>query len=106
MASYTIMNAPRLFYDKAWLLDDHIIEMVIWRLPDPDAGRPHGLKYSLFFGRPGDRIVAYDNERGKGDHKHVGGSELPYRFTTIERLVQDFLADVERHLQSDKRSNP
>jgi hypothetical protein len=27
--------------------------------------RPHGLKYSLFYGRPGERIIAYDNETGK-----------------------------------------
>jgi hypothetical protein len=54
------------------------------------------LKYSLFFGRDGVRIVGYDNERGKGDHKHLGVMETRYRFVSVEKLVADFLADVER----------
>ena len=54
------------------------------------------LKYSLFYGRDGVRIVGYDNERGKGDHKHLGEMETHYRFVSVEKLVADFLADVER----------
>jgi hypothetical protein len=54
------------------------------------------LKYSLFYGRDGLRIVGYDNERGKGDHKHLGEMETRYRFVSVEKLVADFLADVER----------
>lgn len=87
------MNAQRIFYDKAVLADGAIVEMTIWRLPEPSSERPHGLKYSLFFGRDGRRVVGYDNERGKGDHKHLGKVELPYQFN---QLVADFLADVER----------
>lgn len=40
--------------------------------------------------------MGYDNERGKGDHKHLGSNEVPYRFVSVEKLVADFLADVER----------
>lgn len=49
-----------------------------------------------FYGRDGVRIVGYDNERGKGDHKHLGAVETRYRFESVEKLVTDFLADVER----------
>jgi hypothetical protein len=38
--------------------------------------------------------VGYDNERGKGDHRHVGGTETAYRFAGVEQLIADFLADV------------
>ncbi len=38
----------------------------------------------------------YDNERGKGDHRHLGDLETPYAFVDIESLVADFLADVAR----------
>jgi len=55
----------------------------------------HGLKYSLFYGRPGIREVGYDNERGKGDHRHFRGSETAYRFTAPDRLMADFWADVQ-----------
>ena len=90
------MQAARIFYDKVVLPDDSILEMSIWRLPETSKERPHGLKYSLFYGREGKRLVGYDNERGKGDHKHVGDKETRYRFLSVEQLVADFLADVER----------
>ena len=71
--------------------------MVIWRLPEEDDERPHGLKYRLFYGAPGKSIVRYDNERGKGDHRHYGGVEEPYIFSTVEQLIQDFAGDIERY---------
>jgi hypothetical protein len=74
------MKAQRIFYDKAALPDSSIVKMTtISQLPKPSSDRPHGLKYSLFYGRDGVRIVGYDNERGKGDHKHVGEVETRYR---------------------------
>lgn len=90
------MKATQIFYDKAVLPDGSIVEMVIWRLPEPLPPSTHGLKYRLFFGRPGERVVAYDNERGKGDHRHVGGREMRYRFVSVEKLIADFLADVDK----------
>lgn len=90
------MKAVRLFHDKTSLPDGSIVEMSIWQLSATNAERPHGLKYSLYYGRPGERIVGYDNERGKGDHKHIEGQEMRYRFVSVEQLVADFLADVER----------
>ena len=41
-------------------------------------------------------LVGYDNERGRGDHRHIEGEEQPYSFSTPERLIDDFLADVRR----------
>lgn len=55
----------------------------------------HPFKYRLVFVRNGKRIVGYDNERGKGDHKHLHGQELLYAFADIDTLISDFLADVE-----------
>ncbi|MEO5368462.1 MAG: DUF6516 family protein [Magnetococcus sp. DMHC-1] len=58
--------------------------------------RPHGLKYSLHYGlADGTGLVRYDNETGKGDHRHIGSREEPYRFSTVENLVADFLTDVD-----------
>lgn len=90
------MKAKRIFYDKAVLPDGAVVEMVIWQLPQITPERPHGLKYSLFYGRAGQRVVGYDNELGKGDHKHLHNVETRYRFVSAEQLVADFLADVER----------
>lgn len=91
-----MVKATPLYRDKASMPDGTIVEMSIWRLPAPSAERPHGLKYRLFYGRPGERIVGYDNETGKGDHRHVRNREDAYVFTTVDALVADFIADVRR----------
>ena len=90
------MKAQRIFYDKALLPAGFIVEMVIWQLPKSNPERPHGLKYRLYYGRDNERVVGYDNERGKGDHKHIYNTEKRYRFTSVEKLVADFLADIEK----------
>jgi hypothetical protein len=91
-----MVSAVLLYRDKAVLPDGSIVEMTIWRLPSPSAERPHGLKYSLFYGREGERIVGYDNEAGKGDHRHMRGAEEAYAFVDVEKLIADFLADVRK----------
>jgi hypothetical protein len=88
------MKAERLFRQRIDYEDGAIVEMVLWRVPSPVPPSTHGLKYSLFYGRPGIREVGYDNERGKGDHRHFEGVETVYVFTTVEQLIKDFWADV------------
>lgn len=91
------MKAALAYHDKQVLPDGTIVEMKIWEVPEPVAGSSHRLKYSLFYGREGERLVCYDNERGKGDHRHVAGKEEePYTFTTVEKLIEDFKTDVRR----------
>lgn len=74
-----------------------IREVVIWLLLEPLPGCSHRLKYRLYFGLPGGQcFVRYDNERGKGDHRHIQGTEEFYSFTTVENLLNDFDNDVRR----------
>lgn len=90
-----MQNAEIIFRDKYVFADGAIREMIIWRLPTADVVRPHGLKYSLYYGFPGTRLVGYDNELGKGDHRHYGDREEPYNFSTVEQLVADFEKDID-----------
>jgi Family of unknown function (DUF6516) len=90
------MSSEPLVFLKRQNADGTIVDIKIWQLPEATAERPHGLKYSLFYGRPGERIVGYDNETGKGDHRHYGAREMPYAFESMERLMQDFFADVAK----------
>ena len=90
------MPAQLNFRDKYIYTDGAIREMVIWSLPETDSERPQGLKYRLYYGYPGKCLVRYDNERGKGDHQHDAGKEEPYTFISVEKLIQDFKADIER----------
>ena len=90
------MKADLLFSQRIDYDDGAIVQMVLWRVPSPVPPSTHRLKYSLFYGHPGVREVGYDNERGKGDHRHFQGVETAYRFTTVERLIEDFWRDVRR----------
>jgi hypothetical protein len=79
--------------------DRAFAELVIWRLPEPVRASAHAFKYRLALVVDGVCVVRYDNEAGKGDHKHLGETEMPYTFTSPEALLADFwarfLADVE-----------
>ncbi len=89
------MKATRLHHEKRRFDDGAILEMKLWQVPVPVPASGHMLKYSLFYGRDGARLVGYDNESGKGDHRHIDGQETSYVFVSVRKLVADFLADVE-----------
>lgn len=87
----------QLIYRNKVVTESTITEFVIWRLPSQSSERPHGLKYRLYHGDiMGECLVRYDNESGKGDHKHIGHQEMPYLFSSVEQLMQDFMADIAR----------
>ena len=91
------MVAKLLFREKLVYADGAIREMTLWQLPETSAERPYGLKYRLYYGlADGSCVVRYDNELGKGDHRHFGDREEAYVFVDVESLVADFLADVGR----------
>lgn len=73
-------------------------EIVIWRLPRVLPGSLHVFKYRLALIHDGICVLRYDNEAGKGDHRHYGGLEENYPFSTIETLLDDFGADVRRYV--------
>ncbi|HZW26675.1 MAG TPA: DUF6516 family protein [Gallionella sp.] len=87
------INADLLYREKRAYAKG-IVEMVVWRVPEPVPPSEHPFKYRLVFVRDGKRLVGYDNERGKGDHRHLGESELPYLFVDETRLLEDFWRDV------------
>ena len=106
------MKATLVLRRRETLPGGIVIEMVIWQLPRRAAARApvgaqhftragsspraHGFKYRLQAHRGGRTLVRYDNETGKGDHRHYRRREEPYAFAGMERLIEDFIADVER----------
>jgi hypothetical protein len=94
---------------KATLLVHHRIthgeqlfaEVVVWVVPRPVAGCTHTYKYRLAFVAKGECVLCYDNEAGKGDHRHAGGSEGKYRFSTLDKLFADFERDIRRFLDEN-----
>jgi hypothetical protein len=90
------MKATLILNRRETLPGEIELEMVIWRLPASAVERPHGLKYRLQAHRRGQTLVRYDNETGKGDHRHYGRQQQGYTFDNMSQLIEDFIADVER----------
>lgn len=96
------MAPAELIESQKFTLDSGVtVQIKIWRLREPTAERPHGLKYSLFYGRDGQRIIGYDNETGKGDHRHYRDREERYKYTTFEMLFLDFWRDVKKEIENE-----
>jgi hypothetical protein len=87
------MKADLLLRDRLWLSETAKVEIVIWRVPVPVTGSLDTFKYRPALVSEGECVMRYDNESGKGDHRHLGAREVPYRFVDIDAL--HFRADVE-----------
>lgn len=93
---YAMAKATLIAHERRIDATGGIMEIKVWRVPHPLRRSMHAYRYSLFYGRPGLRLVGFDNEQGKGDHMHVAGTERPYSFTTLDQLPADFLPKFER----------
>jgi hypothetical protein len=82
------------------------IEIAIWRIPRPMRGSRHGYKYRLALVSSGICVLRYDNEAGKGDHKHLGDREVRYDFTDLKSLQAEFWRDVETWRRKHEDSDP
>ena len=92
------MKARRIRYRKL-VLGKAAIEERICAVPQAVSGSAHSYKYSLSLIVDGECVLRYDNERGKGDHRHFMGQESTYAFVSMERLMDDFQAEVQQILQ-------
>lgn len=90
------MKAELRLRDRIGLSETAFVELVVWSLPAPLSGSAHNFKYRLALVDAGVCIMRYDNEAGKGDHKHLGEVEVDYKFQGLGALMTDFWSDVER----------
>ena len=90
------MKAALLLKERLPFDDDSFAELVIWRLPQAAPGSKHIYKYRLAFIIGDECVLRYDNEAGKGDHRHTQSRELTYAFESPEKLVQDFPRQARR----------
>lgn len=90
------MKAHELFNRRIVVTEQAFAELVLWEVAEPVSGSAHRYKYRLAFVVAGECVLRYDNEAGKGDHKHVRRKEVKYRFVSADKLVADFFEDVKR----------
>jgi len=90
------MKAELLLDERHVLSEAAFVELVVWHVPAPVRGSVHRFRYRLALVVKGKCVMRYDNEPGKGDHRHFGDTEQVYTFTTPEQLLADFWADVDK----------
>ena len=104
VGNFSNMKAVEIVNRRQVVAVDAFVEIVIWRLPRPLPPVTHRLKYRLAYVFAGECVVRFDNERGKGDHRHFGDLERPYRFSSIDNLLSDFSSDVSRWNHENSRA--
>ncbi|MSO30351.1 MAG: hypothetical protein EXQ48_05315 [Acidobacteria bacterium] len=98
------MKAVPLLRRRTVFSETAFAELVLWQLPKPVAGSTHRFKYRLAYVVDSVCVVRYDNEVGKGDHRHFGGKESAYAFETPDKLIADFQRDIARWNRENRHS--
>ena len=93
------MPAVAILDRRQTLSERAFVELKVWELPTPIRGSVHHYKYRLVLILDDVCVLRYDNEAGKGDHKHLGPDEQPYAFVSLEDLLADFWSDVTARLE-------
>ena len=90
------MKAELLMRERLILSRRAFVEIVIWKVPQPLRASRHPFKYSLAYIANQRCAIRFDNEAGKGDHKHLDEIEAPYIFSNLDSLQADFWAGVKK----------
>ena len=98
------MKAVELVRTRVAFSATAFAELALWQVPGPVAGSLHEFKYRLAYVVGGVCVVRYDNEVGKGDHRHFNGRESVYAFKTPEKLIADFQRDIARWNRENRNS--
>jgi hypothetical protein len=98
------MKAVELLRTRIVYSKEAFAELMLWQTPKAVLGSAHHFKYRLAYVVQGECVLRYDNESGKGDHRHIAGKESSYVFTTIEQLIADFELDIARWNRENRHS--
>ena len=90
------MKAKLIHRDRIQYDDFSFAEVVIYEVPEPKTPSKHFYKYRLAYIEKQICVLRYDNETGKGDHKHIYENEFVYDFINIDKLISDFQEDIKR----------
>jgi hypothetical protein len=98
------MKATQLIHRRIAESEQAFAEYVIWELAKPLPGSRHKYKYRLAYVVNGECVLRYDNESGKGNHRHFGLIETTYIFSTPNKLMADFQRDIARWKRENSRT--
>jgi Family of unknown function (DUF6516) len=96
VASVNNTHARLVLRERRVLSQRAFVELVVWHLPAPVRGSAHRLKYRLAYVANRQCVIRFDNEAGKGDHKHIDDKQQPYAFVNLEQTQDDFWRAVRQ----------
>ncbi len=96
VGTITNMKSVLLVRARVVYAENAFAELVLWKISAPVPGSMHAFKYRLAYVVDGVCVLRYDNEVGKGDHRHIGVRESAYAFSTPDALIADFQRDIAR----------
>ena len=92
----TNMKAALVARTRIVYAENAFAELVLWKVPAAVAGSTHEFKYRLAYVVDGLCVIRYDNEVGKGNHRHFGDVESKYSFTTPDAAFERDIARWNR----------
>ena len=98
------MKAVELVRTRTTFSEISFAELVLWQVREPVAGSTHEFKYRLAYVVNGVCVVRYDNEVGKGDHRHFDGKQSAYTVETPDKLIAAFQRDIARWNRENRDS--
>ena len=90
------MQAAPILDDRYPHGENAFVAVRVFKVPGSVPGSAHDLKYSLAYVVEGVCVLRFDNEAGKGDHFHLGETEVPHAFVSLEQLLADFWSAVDK----------
>ena len=97
------MKAELIYRFEQDFDDGAMLRMVVWKLPEPVPPSSHLHKYRLVYLENNHRVIGFDNERGKEDHRHDGDSESAYLFVDVPTLIRNFIDAVRQRRSQCER---
>lgn len=91
------MSAKLITKDKKYFPDGSFMEIIIWLVKPNVRASHHEYKYRMAYIENNVCVIRYDNEAGKGDHKHINSVEIATKFISISQLYDDFIADIQTY---------
>ncbi|MBC7740681.1 MAG: hypothetical protein H7061_00690 [Bdellovibrionaceae bacterium] len=92
------MKAVLVRHEKFIVRRRYLIEIAVHQVPRSNSYKD-GLKWGLIcVDRVSGKKVLMDNHHPKGPHIHIDDDELPYTFSGLDKLVNDFRQLITEHM--------
>ena len=92
------MKATLIRHEKFIIRQRYVVEISVHQVPRSVKYRD-GLKWGLIcVDQKTEKRVLMDNHHPKGPHYHIDDMQMPYIFTNLDQLVNDFRKLVTEHM--------